>query len=104
MNRALVSQLSDLQVDVDDAVSASTKAQIAQCARLLATYLALYKHQFGELTNEQYSRLSDRLGESLEFGESVYSTGLRELLETLALVEVYGMDSPPWSNSSHTLN
>jgi hypothetical protein len=104
MDRAPILRIEDLQADVDDAVSASSKAQIAQCARLLATYVALYKHQFGELTDEQYSHLSNRLARNLEFGESVYSSGLRELLETLALVDIHDVDPLPWPDSSPTLN
>ncbi|MDP6182405.1 MAG: hypothetical protein QF609_01165 [Gammaproteobacteria bacterium] len=104
MDGALMSRIQDLQAEVDDAVSDSSKAQIAQCARLLATYVALYKHQFGELTDEQYSHLSERLAENLEFGESVYSRGLRELLETLALVEVHEGDRITDPDVPRTLN
>jgi len=66
--------------------------------------MARYKHQFGALTTAQTTDLSDRLGESVEFGESVYSTALEEFLETLALVEAHRVDSPSWSEPSRTLN
>lgn len=104
MSDALTARIRDLQAEVDEAVSDSSKAQIAQCARLLATYVALYKHQFGELTDEQYSDLSERLADSLEFGESVYSGGLREMLETLALVEVQDAGLASWPETSRTIN
>ncbi len=83
---------------------ATTKAQIPRRVRLLANCMARYKHQFGALTTAQTTDLSDRLGESVEFGESVYSTALEEFLETLALVEAHRVDSPPWSEPSRTIN
>ncbi len=104
MKRTTISPIQDLQATVDDAVCATTKAQIAQCARLLAIYVAFYKHQFGALTTAQTSDLSDRLGDSVEFGESVYNTALEEFLETLALVEAHSVDCPPGSEPSRTLN
>ena len=104
MNRTSNSNRADLQADVDDAVSESTKAQIAQCARLLATYLALYKHRYGKLINEEYTELDERLSECLEFGEAVYCSGLQELLETMALVEVYDLDQPKPLRTSRTIN
>jgi len=81
------SPLDELQEAVDDLVGDSSKAQIAQCARVLATYVALYKHHFGELTREQYEELGEEMAASFEFGESVYRNGLREMLETLSLLE-----------------
>jgi len=104
MDSALDSRIQDLQAELDDVVSDSTKDQVAQCARLLATYVALYKHEFGELTAEQYSHISERLCENLEFGESVYSSGLREMLETLVLVGVQDVEQPRWPETSRTLN
>ena len=104
MSSALDARIQDLQSEVDGAVSDSSKDQIAQCARLLATYVALYKHEFGELTSEQYSHISDRLTENLEFGESVYSSGLQEMLETLALVGIQDVEHSLWPNISRTLN
>lgn len=97
-------RIQDLQADVDDAVSHSTKAQLAQCARLLGTYVALYKHKFGELTNEEYVELGTKITDSLEFGEAVYSSGLQEFLETLALVEVHDIDQPTPHRRSRTIN
>ncbi len=97
-------RIQDLQAEVDDAVSCSTKAQVAQCARLLATYVALYKHKFGELSHAEYAELGAQITNSLEFGEAVYSSGLQELLETLALVEVHDIDSPPAAGTSRTIN
>ena len=104
MDSALDSRIQDLQAELDDAVSDSTKDQVAQCARLLATYVALYKHEFGELTAEQYSQISERLCENLEFGESVYSSGLREMIETLVLVGVQDVEQPRRPATSRTLN
>ena len=45
-----------------------------------------------------------QISESLECGESVYSSGLQELLETLALVEVHDIDSPAVAGTSRTIN
>ena len=104
MDSASNSNRRDLQADVEDAVSDSTKEQVAQCARLLATYLALYKHKYGELTTEEYAELNEQLSDSLEFGEAVYCSGLQEMLETLALVEVYDLDQPKPPRTSRMIN
>ncbi|MGR9091921.1 MAG: hypothetical protein ACU85U_15220 [Gammaproteobacteria bacterium] len=91
MHDTQISLLDELQEAVDDLVGDSSKAQIVQCARILATYVALYKFHFGELTPTQTAGLADHIAASLEFSESLYCNGLRELLETLALLE--GRDS-----------
>ena len=101
MNEREPPGLNDLQAAVDDAVDDSSKAELAQCARVLATYVALYKHHFGELSFEQYTILGERLADGAEFGEAVYRSGLRELLETLALTDAQGGSSIP---GSRTLN
>ncbi|MEM7468943.1 MAG: hypothetical protein AAF387_18945 [Pseudomonadota bacterium] len=95
--------LNELQAEVDEVVEGSSKGQLGQCARLLATYIALYKHEFGELSQERFANLSTKLADSLEFGEAVYATGLQELLETLSIVESQGADQLGW-NESRTLN
>lgn len=104
MNQLLNSTIQQLQDEIDVVVSDSSKEQLAQCARLLATYVALYKHQFGELSNMQYADLSAQLAESLEFGESVYSSGLREMLETLLLIEVQESEMEALVPYKRTLN
>ena len=97
-------RIQDLLPNVDEAVSCSSKAQMAQCARLLATYVALYKHKFGELSHAEYAEFGAQITDSLEFGEAVYSSGLQELLETLALVEVHGIDLAPPPRTLRTIN
>lgn len=106
MRQALLSNVQALHAEVESVMVGTTKQRLAQCARLLATYVALYKHQFGELSSEQYNALSEELSENLEFGESVYSSGLRELLETLALVELGSRVDPsdPDMGADRTLN
>ena len=104
MSSAVVNQLETLQAQVENAVSESTKAQLTECARLLATYVALYKQQFGELTNQQYADINERLSASREFGESVYSSGLREMLDTLALVEIHDSAVVHHHDATRTLN
>lgn len=96
--------LTELQAEVDEVVDSSSKGQLGQCARLLATYIALYKHEFGELSQERFAALSLQLAESLEFGEAVYATGLRELLETISIVDTQGADLRELSLEARTLN
>ena len=79
--------LDELQVEVDEAVEGCSNAQLGQCARLLATYVALYKQEFGELNQDRFAVLTRKLAVDLEFGEAIYATGLQELLETLSVVD-----------------
>ena len=104
MNKEDTLSLNELQAEVDEVVESSSKGQLGQCARLLATYIALYKHEFGELSQERFANLSNKLAESLEFGEAVYATGLQELLETLSIVETQGVEQLGLSSESRTLN
>lgn len=104
MNNEDTLSLNELQAEVDEVVESSSKGQLGQCARLLATYIALYKHEFGELSQERFANLSNKLAESLEFGEAVYATGLQELLETLSIVETQGVEQLGLNSESRTLN
>ena len=104
MNNEDTLSLNELQAEVDEVVESSSKGQLGQCARLLATYIALYKHEFGELSQERFANLSNKLAESLEFGEAVYATGLQELLETLSIVETQGVEPLGLNSESRTLN
>ena len=96
--------LNELQAEVDEVVESSSKGQLGQCARLLATYIALYKHEFGELSQERFANLSSKLADSLEFGEAVYACGLQELLETLSIVDARANDLSNITGESRTLN
>lgn len=93
-----------LQNEVDDVVSGCAKDQLAQCARLLATYVALYKHEFGELSQDRFAVLSQKLADNVEFGEAVYSTGLKELLETLAVVDTQAPEANRVMPEVRTIN
>ena len=95
-----LSRLRDLQTEVDRAVKMTTKSELVQCARLLATYVAIYKEQYGELTYQEYDVLSRRLVDSTRFGEQVYLNGIKELLETLAVIELRGVadESAPFED------
>lgn len=84
--------LDELQIEVDEAVEGCSKTQLGQCARLLATYVALYKQEFGELNQDRFAVLTRKLAVDLEFGESIYATGLQELLETLSVVDAQAPD------------
>lgn len=96
--------LNELQAEVDEVVESSSKGQLGQCARLLATYIALYKHEFGELSQERFANLSNKLADSLEFGEAVYASGLQELLETLSIVDGQGADLMSMGSEARTIN
>ena len=96
--------LDQLQEEVDDAVVGCAKEQLAQCARLLATYIALYKHEFGELSQDRFAVLSQKLADNVDFGEAVYVTGLKELLETLAVVDTHALDKTTVLPEVRTIN
>lgn len=105
MNKENNLLLDELQAEVDDVVEGCSKMQLGQCSRLLATYIALYKHEFGELSQDRFAVLSEKLAENIEFGEAVYSTGLQELLETLSVVDAQGhVMSESAEDQSPTLN
>lgn len=86
MGAPFIQQVYALQTELEHVSTPLSRDQLLQCARLLATYVSLYKHEFGELSAAQYDRLNERIGHNQEFGESVYLAGMHELLETLALV------------------
>lgn len=104
MKNEINPSLDQLQEEVDDVVGGCGKDQLAQCARLLATYIALYKHEFGELSQDRFAVLSQELADNVEFGEAVYQTGLKELLETLAVVDTQAPEANQAMPEVRTLN
>ncbi len=53
-------RLRQLDVEFTNLVHSSSRDDIANCAKFLAMYIALYRQKFGEISAEEYNRLMDR--------------------------------------------
>lgn len=61
------------------------KEGLAQCIRLLSTYVALYKKDFGELSAESYESILLSTGLETEM-ISVYENGIHEAVAMLSMI------------------
>ena len=87
--------------ELQEVLEASPKDRLARSARLLGMYLALYKHRFGELTAEEYRELNSHVAVQDALGRAIYTAGMRELIDMLALVahhEDPPQENPQWVN------
>ncbi len=91
---------TNLNEDLDYILRRASKDQVARCARLLGAYLALYKHYFGELTEEQYRTINAAAIDGDAFGQDIFSTGCKEVLDMLALVALQELERESTVSSS----
>ncbi|MCI0400759.1 MAG: hypothetical protein L0Z68_05605 [Gammaproteobacteria bacterium] len=70
---------------IDELISDSSKDDLAECARLLAFNLALYKQKFGELPKELYEKMLTIESVDDETG-AVLASGILEMGIMLAQV------------------
>jgi len=66
----------------------SSNEDLARCARLLGLYLAMYKHEFGELPAETCSRYlqTGDTSENDPLIAEIFNAGLREVTSLLTLI------------------
>lgn len=83
--QSIYPRLQSLHQELELRVAESSKAELEQCARLLAMYLAVYKRRFGEISVSDSDTLSEHelRGDS---GAEVFAMGLVELKDMLQLV------------------
>ncbi len=70
---------------LDEMVADATKADLAECARLLALYVAHYKSKYGELPLEEHKAMleADDIDEEMA---KLLASGALEMAVVLALV------------------
>ena len=61
------------------------KEGLTQCIRLLSTYIALYKKDFGELSAESYETILESTGVEPEM-INVFENGINEAVTMLAMI------------------
>ena len=61
------------------------KEGLTQCIRLLSTYIALYKKDFGELSAESYEAILDSTGLETEM-INVFENGIHEAVTMLGMI------------------
>ena len=61
------------------------KEGLTQCIRLLSTYIALYKRDFGELSAESYEAILESTGVEPEL-VNVFENGINEAVTMLAMI------------------
>ncbi len=84
----VVNSLSELKIKERELETLSEmidKKGLAQCIRLLSTYIALYKKDFGELSSERYESILFSTGLDTEM-ISVYEDGIHEAVAMLSMI------------------
>ena len=80
--------LSELKIKEEELETLSEmidKDGLTQCIRLLSTYIALYKKDFGELSAESYETILDSTGVEAEM-VNVFENGLNEAVSMLSMI------------------
>ncbi len=73
----------------------SSNEDLARCARLLGLYLAMYKHEFGELseaTCDRYLNAGNTANNDPLIAE-IFTSGLQEVSSLLTLIHADGSHS-----------
>lgn len=84
----LESSLSGLEIKEQELETLSEmvdKEGLVQCIRLLSTYVALYKKDFGELPTESYESILDSTGFEADMID-VFENGIHEAVTMLNLI------------------
>ena len=85
-------EVLELNEALHDVIDSAPKTRLARSARLLGMYLALYKRHYGELTPAQYEEINGHVERQDEVGRAIYSDGMQELIEMLAVVAAHEPD------------
>ncbi len=72
-------EFKDYYKRLDEMITESTKADLAECARLLALNVAHYRAKYGELPMEEHQAM-------LAAGAKLLASGVLEMAVVLALV------------------
>ena len=83
--QANISKLQQLHTKLEQQVAACNKQQLAQCARLLAMYVTVYRQTYGELSFEDYEDLQ-RAETDPDCGASLFFDGMQEVTQMLTLI------------------
>ena len=80
-----LAEFKDYYKHLDEIIAESTKADLAECARLLALNVAHYKAKYGELPLEEHQAMLDtqEIDEDLA---KLLTSGILEMTMTLATV------------------
>ncbi len=90
-----LAEFKDYYKRLDEMIAESTKADLAECARLLALNVAHYRTKYGELPLEEHQAMleADDIDEEMA---RLLASGVLEMISVLALVtgsEAEGADS-----------
>ena len=78
-------EFKDYYKRLDEMIAESTKAELAECARLLALNVAHYKAKYGELPLEEHQAMLEVDDIDEEMAKLLVS-GVLEMISVLALV------------------
>ncbi len=80
-----LAEFKDYYKRLDKLIAESTKADLAECTRLLALNVAHYKYKYGELPLEEHQAMleADDIDEDLA---KLLASGVLEMISVLALV------------------
>ncbi len=80
-----LAEFKDYYKHLDEMIAESTKADLAECARLLALNVAHYKAKYGELPLEEHQAMleADDIDEEMA---TLLTSGVLEMAVVLALV------------------
>ena len=80
-----MNNLQQLHTKLERQVAACSKEQLAQCARLLAMYVTVYRQSYGELSFEDYEN-PQRAETDPDCGASLFFDGMQEVTQMLTLI------------------
>ena len=93
VNTDKIVEMKELHTELQDCLEGSSKDDLAQCARLLAMYLSIYKRKFGELPSQDFYQLNLPTTDE-ELGTDIFIDGMLEMIDMLALISAEPMQSP----------
>jgi len=80
-----ISVLRIKEQELDTLSEMIDKEGLTQCIRLLSTYIALYKKDFGELPAESFESILDSTGVEADM-VSVFENGMHEAVAMLSMI------------------
>ncbi len=80
-----LAEFKDYYKRLDEMIAESTKADLAECARLLALNVAHYKAKYGELPLEEHQTMLETKDIDEELAK-LLASGVLEMVSVLALV------------------
>ena len=80
-----ISELRIKEQELETLSEMIDKKGLTQCIRLLSTYIALYKKDFGELTAESFESILDSTGIEADM-VSIFENGMHEAIAMLSMI------------------